>query len=464
MFVPLKWLGLIVCLAIASATFFLPPSETSVVLEGRLFDSTTGQVLDDGVVVISGQRIACSGKRAACDVPDGAVARRFDDAMILPGLIDLHVHARPHYLGAFLPSGVTTIRDANNTLGVVEEMRQMHPRPRLIASGPLLDFPDSVIGRMSETAGFLGDHPLDELTPVFVTGREQAVASVEALAESGVDFIKLYATLDHESFEAAVAAADARDLRVAADLGMLFTQGLSGASVDIVQAAQTGVASIEHVSGLALAYERRGGDPYADAIDDQILDAIADDLLDTDVAVVPTLANLVQFSDPGSLSLDGLPGSDLLPTYFEDHWRDLLGWSQQAREQFVSARRLKEALLVRLFGRGMMIGAGSDLPAAPYMLPGSALHLELEAMVMAGMTPVGALQAATTHGAAILGQEDLGHLGRGAHADVLVVEGDPTRVVTDSRNVLGVWMAGEEIDLEAAWRVTEEHLRDVSQK
>ena len=106
----------------------------------------------------------------------------------------------------------------------------------------------------------------------------------------------------------------------------------------------------------------------------------------------------------------------------------------------------------------MPIGAGSDAPAAPYIVPGPALHQELEALVRAGLTPGQALQSATDVAAGILGQPDLGRLDAGTRADVVVVDGDPLADIRATRNVVAVWKDGAAVDLAAAWPALESAL------
>lgn len=120
-----------------------PPADA--VLLGRLFDSRQGQVLEEGVVVLGEGRILCAGTPDDCRWPAGTPVHDYGQATLLPGLIDLHVHARPHYVRAFLPSGITTVRDANNTLATIDTLRSTPGAPRILASGPALDGPGSVL-------------------------------------------------------------------------------------------------------------------------------------------------------------------------------------------------------------------------------------------------------------------------------------------------------------------------------
>lgn len=240
---------------------------------------------------------------------------------------------------------------------------------------------------------------------------------------------------------------------MAVDIGMVFSGALEASRVDIVEAATAGVTSIEHLSGLALAYQRRGGDPFVRPYDPDILDAIADALLESGVTAVPTLATFMQFVDPDALPWRDAPGRHLEPL-FTGRWQAMAAVARSVPEAVRADLELTRALLRRLHDGGALIGAGSDSPAAPRMVPGGGLHLELEALVRAGFTPSEALQAATWNAAQIIGREDIGHLGRGARADIIIVEGDPTRNVGATRQVRRVWLGGSEMDVEAAWADT----------
>lgn len=427
-----------------------PAPRADAVLLGRVFDARTGTVIGQGAVVVAGGRIRCAGKKADCRWSADTPVRDHGDRLLLPGLIDLHVHARPYYIGAFVPSGVTTVRDANNTLDTVAQLRAQPGAPRIVATGPLLDGERSVL---ATEPSLLGSAPLETLMPVTVRDEAEARAAVEALAVAGVDWIKLYEQLPPEAFVAAVQAARGLGIPVMADLGVALTRGLDTAQVDAMQAADAGISTLEHLGGLALAYRRMGGDPFAETLDEELLDALTDRLAATGVSVVPTAANAFQFARPGALTTDGLPGADRLVPFFQGHWQQLAGilGSESVKRRSATDLRLLQATLPRLLARNVRIGAGSDLPAAPWMLPGAALHQELQALVGLGMTPAQALKAATSDAADILGRPDLGRLEAGARADIVVVEGDPLADITRTRNVVEVWFDGRPVALVEAW-------------
>ncbi|TVR52903.1 MAG: hypothetical protein EA421_12590 [Gemmatimonadales bacterium] len=282
------------------------------------------------------------------------------------------------------------------------------------------------------------------------------VLAGDRVAGAGVDLVKLYEQLPPDAFRAAVDAARELGLPVATDLGMALTRGLSGAEVDIVDAAEAGVTTIEHLSGLALAYQRRGGDPFAETVDEEIIHEIAEALTASGVAFVPTVATGLRMEDESLFRAEGLPGVDRMAPVFRGQWDRIRAGEEQWREAVEADGRLVRALLSRLVAGGSRVGAGSDLPASPGMYPGWALHQELEALVHLGMTPMEALRAATVVAAELAGRDDIGELSAGARADLVVVAGDPTLEITDSRRIEAVWFGGEPVDLDLAWeRVAE---------
>lgn len=432
------------------------PNADAVVL-GRVFDAKNAAVVDNSEIVVADGRVICSGRAGTCNWPVGTPVHDYGDALILPGLIDLHVHARPHFVAAFVPAGVTTVRDANNSLPMLSALRASEGAPRIYATGPMLDGPDTVLTQ-SPQENTLRGRSLSEIMPIVVEHPDDAVAAVTALVEAGADWIKIYEQVPPAAFEAAVAAATQAGIPVMVDLGMALTRGLNGADVDIVEAAKAGVSSNEHLSGLALAYRRLGGDPTAATLDEALLDTIVAAIATSGMAVVPTVGNSQQFETPGSLSPNDVPGAHILLPHFTGFWSYLEAAVAPGHQHAQADRRLMLATLPKLLAAGVPIGAGSDLPAAPYMLPGGALHQELAALVQAGLGPVEALQAATWNAARILGADDLGHLGVGARADLFVVDGNPLEDILDTRRVQAVWFDGEMVDLDATWKRVGEDL------
>jgi hypothetical protein len=77
---------------------------------------------------------------------------------------------------------------------------------------------------------------------------------------------------------------------------------------------------------------------------------------------------------------------------------------------------------------------------------GASLHGELALLVRAGLAPAQALAAATSLPAKRFGLGDRGRIAPGLRADLLLVDGDPTRDITATRAIAGVWKNGYAID------------------
>jgi imidazolonepropionase-like amidohydrolase len=95
---------------------------------------------------------------------------------------------------------------------------------------------------------------------------------------------------------------------------------------------------------------------------------------------------------------------------------------------------------------GVPLLAGTDL-GDPYVIPGFALHDELALMVAAGVTPLVALQSATSEPARAFGLADtVGTIATEQAADLLVLDGDPLADIHNTRRIYavmlnGVWLA-----------------------
>ena len=272
------------------------PGAPVTVLRGRLIDGTGAAPVEDGVVVIRGERIACAGTAAVCRIPAGARTIDAGQGTILPGLIDLHAHVwDPGMLAMFLPAGVTSVRDLHNTfenLAILDSVTA--PSPRLFRAGPLIDgrqtWPGAAVAR---------DVPA-------------VVRVVDSVAARGVDFIKLYNGLSAE--QVAAASAEARRL------GKRVTADLLGSSVDALTAMDAGVQGFEHASGFAQAYRRMGGDPEVFPLDSARMDSLARAVVRHRAYIVPTLIVAHQYASERRPSLAGVPLADRVPEHVHAFW------------------------------------------------------------------------------------------------------------------------------------------------
>jgi predicted amidohydrolase YtcJ len=91
--VPWRGAGATPCVGSDGGIYQCPPAPRVVAIRaGRLFNSTTGQILTAQVVLVSGERIAEVGPEAQIKIPAGTQVIDLRSATLLPGLIDAHTH------------------------------------------------------------------------------------------------------------------------------------------------------------------------------------------------------------------------------------------------------------------------------------------------------------------------------------------------------------------------------------
>jgi len=154
--------------------------------------------------------------------------------------------------------------------------------------------------------------------------------------------------------------------------------------------------------------------------------------------VIPTFT--VMESMAGVRSDDLLGDADLAALVERDGATTLKArYGQQARPQLLAMPKAVTAALARA---GVPILAGTDAGNAG-TLYGISMHRELAALVEAGLTPTDALAAATSAPAAAFRLGRRGCIATGCKADLLLVEGDPTRDITATRRIVEVWKDGQ---------------------
>jgi imidazolonepropionase-like amidohydrolase len=98
-----------------------------------------------------------------------------------------------------------------------------------------------------------------------------------------------------------------------------------------------------------------------------------------------------------------------------------------------------------LFDAGVNVGFGTDSGATPLRIAGFAEHRELKLLTDAGLTPLQAIQTATKNAAALLHLDDRGVIAPGKLADLLVVDGDPSKDIAAVDNIESVWRRGRKV-------------------
>jgi imidazolonepropionase-like amidohydrolase len=409
-------------LAIAGSAQSPAPKRT-VIRAGHVLNVRTGELRANQAIVIEGDKIEKVAPSSEVTAAPGDTTIDLPDATLLPGLIDMHTHltfdlnslgyqglsistAREALHGArnarrTLEAGFTTVRnlgakdyadialrDAINDGDVIG--------PRIVASGPAL--------------GITGGH-CDEnlLPPAFhfqgdgvADGIEGVQHKVREVIKYGADVIKICATggvlskgddpnasqYTLEEMKAIVADAHRLGRKVAA-----HAHGAEG----VRWASEAGVDSIEHghlMDDAAVAALKKNG-----------------------TYLVPTLFL-------GEYMTAHLDQSDV-PEFSKQKMRDVAAAMQ---------KNVKKA-----FDAGVKVAFGTDAAVYPHGLNAGEFHV----YVKLGMTPLAAIQTATINASDLLGPKYLvGSLEPGKFADVIAVDGDPTKDVTVLEHVKFVMKGG----------------------
>ena len=394
---------------------------------GRLVDTPTGRVLSDQLVTIEDERVV--SVEPWREVPAGSEVTDWSGFTVLPGLIDAHTHladwgqsnnvAEPllhtaeeiALIGAdnarrTLEAGFTSVRDvgafrANSEVALRDAInRGWVPGPRMWVAGAYITVP----GGGGEVTGLAPDAaiPADMRVGV-VRNAEEATEAARYLFQHGVDFLKLIATgavlaegtepgaleLTEEQMRAAV--------EQAAAYGSYATAHAHGAE-GIKTAIRAGVRSIEHAS----------------LIDDE---------------------GIAMAKDNGVwLSMDIYNGDFIEEVGTRDGWpADML----RKNEETTDAQREGFTRAVRA---GVRIAYGTDAGVFPH---GDNAR-QFAYMVRYGMTPMQAIQAATTSVAELMGESaNVGAVAPGRYADMIAVAGDPLADITVLEVVAHVMKGGQ---------------------
>ena len=430
-----------------------PQGDGVLVLAGpTLIDGSGGPPIRDALIVIRDGRIDAVARVNEIPVPRGAEVVSLVGKTVIPGLIDAHAHVERWAGSRYIAWGVTAVRDMNGGPDSAYVVRNEFNLgsvlgPRLYTSGPMID-------------GVPPTYP--HATGVATPDEARRAAGRRALA--GADHLKAYTKLTPVLMRALMDEAATLQRPVAAHLG----------KTDALTAARAGVASLEHAAGVVQAaapnaaavirahdlffagwtVEERS---WAD-LDSATVARVARQLAETRVAVVPTLVLhdvLSRLDDAALLRRRAMADVPADARSVRDV-AGLLRRSGWSAPDFAAFRRSQPRLrqFVREFKRaGGLVAAGSDA-VNQLLVPGAALHDELEQLVAAGFTPLEAITAATRHAATLMGVDSLGMLAPGKVADLVVLNRDPSDDIRATRAIAWVLLRGRRIatdSLRATW-------------
>jgi imidazolonepropionase-like amidohydrolase len=435
-----------------------------IVIEGgRLIDGNGGKPVENATILVEGNRIkqVAAGK---IGFPREAQVIDASGKTVLPGFIDNHIHYRGFMGELLLAHGVTSVRDLGNPLEWILALRDAINLGKII--GPRI---------FGAGGGFYGHATAAH--HMGVANVDEARAMARKLVQLGVDYLKIHLGVSLDIIRAVAEIGRAE--------GLKLTGHLESA---IFPYAEAGIDGVEHGSGSAEAAIR-------DEKSQKILASwklwlpkflgpwtLADRKYFPEV--VEFLARRGTFIEPTAVLWGASLGMrerwekedyDLLKNpglgYISESerilWMDHYYLAYGPRVDNAPSEEvifgdgysyygiLPQAAMREGFERmgefiGQLVKAGGNVVTgtdAPAVLPGASLHRDMELLVLAGLSPMQAIQAATKVGAAYLGKEkELGTIEPGKLADLVVIDGDPLKDITQTRHIHTVIKDGDVID------------------
>jgi len=409
-----------------------PLSGLTVIRNVRVFDSDKATVGAPSDVYVLRGRItevvpAGAPVRGAVNEIDG------NGRIMLPGLFDMHAHVDRWSDALHVSAGVTSARDMGNDNSQLQ-----------------MELDETIAGKLLAPqvvpAGFLeGESPYSANNGFVISTLPQAKNAVDWYAEHGYPQLKIYNSFPKAILKETIAYAHSRGMRVS---------GHIPAGLRAQQALDAGYDEIQHINQVMLNFVM---EPDTDTRTLQRFILPAEKVADLDfnskpvkdfvaelakkqISIDSTLATFAFLKQKdGDMNEPFAPVADHMPP---DVKRGFSVGTMNIPDA-ATLKRYEKSYAKMVQFVGIMYRAGVPLVAGTDELAGFTLQAELEFLVKAGLTPSQALQVATRNGARYTRtSNERGSVTAGKLADLVLVDGDPTKNIGDVRKVAAVITRG----------------------
>jgi len=420
--------------ALADLSGSISQKQTGVlaITGATLIDATGQPPLPDSIVLVDGRRIIAIGSRRKIKIPPHATKFDATGKFVLPGLWDTHAHFEQVEWGPlYLAAGITTVRDCGNEFDFITAARSA------IDSGRGLG-PKLLLGGIVD-----GDGPM-AIGLIRAANAEQGREVVNKYREAGFDQIKVYSSLKPDVLKAITDEAHKHGLTAYGHVPFAMTA---------FEGVDDGMDGIEHFDSyihpalLGSGAQRFGVKPPIDLQSEAARKGI-EFFRSHHTVIGPTMA-LVEWIGHAR----NTPVSDFEPgiNHVAPELRDALehsGMPPAMAPRYAEVLKTDLQAIAAMRHAGIPIIAGTD-----QAVPGYSLYRELELYVQGGMTPLEAIQTATTVPARVMKRDsEMGSVEHGKRADLIILDADPLTDIHNIRTVRYVVANGRLFESAPLWR------------